>query len=278
MADSGGGTRWVKYGCFGCAGLALFVVAALGGLFAIGFMTTKDPVMEERTLTHDVTPAAIGAGADGDATQDLAVLTPSARGAGRVTLDVSNVEVKMFAGDPGDPLRVEASFDSKTFEMEESFETPEGQPWHYTFRFKRKGSSGMSLLKRLFYTGDPEVSIYLPPDSPIVLDVEASEGAFSVELGGLWLTEADLDVSMGALVVEVDDPMREPMERLNINVSMGGAQFENLGNTSARELIVDFSMGGMELDLSGEWRNDSDITVSMSSGGGAMQLPKNVTI
>ena len=68
------------------------------------------------------------------------------------------------------------------------------------------------------------------------------------------------------------------MERLSIVGSMGGFEASSLGNASPRELEVDFSMGGMDLDLRGRWAGDSDISLRSSMGGGVLRLPRDVRI
>ena len=51
-----------------------------------------------------------------------------------------------------------------------------------------------------------------------------------------------------------------------------------VGNASPRRLEVECNMGGMELDLRGEWVVDSEITIRMGQGGGEVRLPRNVEI
>jgi hypothetical protein len=68
------------------------------------------------------------------------------------------------------------------------------------------------------------------------------------------------------------------MERLSLNISMGGGEISTLGNASPRTLDVVHRMGGMELDLRGQWMQDSDISINSSMGGGLVRLPRNVEI
>ncbi len=270
MADAGGGgMRWIKYGCLGCAGLVLIAVLGVGGLVGVAWMGAQDPDVEDRVLTPDVPMAGPP---DGQAS------TPVGVGQGKVTLDLSGAGFQVLPGRPGESLRVEANFDRNAFVMEEAFEKPEGEPWAYTFRFRRKGSGPLAALRQMFSGSDPDIRIYLPPDVPIELDLSAGRGAVEIQLGGLWLTEADIGVTMGAVALDIDEPLREPMARLGIDVSMAGGQLAHLGNASPRKLVVDFSMGGMQLDLRGEWRNDSQITVTTKSAGGQLQLPHNVLL
>ena len=79
-------------------------------------------------------------------------------------------------------------------------------------------------------------------------------------------------------MLSVGEPLRAPMDRLAISASMGGAAVRSLGNASPRKLDVEFSMGGMDLDLEGHWMQDSEISISNSMGGGSVHLPRGVNI
>jgi hypothetical protein len=115
-------------------------------------------------------------------------------------------------------------------------------------------------------------------DVPLALDLELEDGGSNVELGGLWLTEADIRFSRGGFNLQVSEPLREPMENLSLEGMMGGFNAQELGNASPRNLQVDFRIGGMNLDLSGRWMEDSDIFLRWDMGGGKVHLPANVVV
>lgn len=271
MSDSGGdGTRWLKYGCFGCLGLVVVVLLVVVTLFGIARMSTDDPQIEDRVLSQDLGGSAVPD--DPTAARDLPTR------AGTVTLDLSQAEFAVLAGEPGEPLRVEASYDTKSYELEETFEGPEGGDWRYTVRFRRRDTGALSFLKQMFSRSSAKVRIFLPPDSPIRLELDVNQGGAEVDLGGLWLTEADIKMAQSGLELEVSAPLREPLERLTVDAGMGGLAIKDLGNASPRELEIEMSMGGMDVDLRGAWRNDAEITILMNRGGGALRLPSDVQV
>ncbi len=97
-------------------------------------------------------------------------------------------------------------------------------------------------------------------------------------MGGLWITAADIDYNKGGFNLDVDDPMVEPMHSLVINGSMGGFAAQNLGNASPSVLSVKCRMGGADVDLRGDWRNDCDAMVSIRMGGLSVGLPRNMRV
>jgi hypothetical protein len=68
------------------------------------------------------------------------------------------------------------------------------------------------------------------------------------------------------------------MQRLDINATMGGGELRLIGNASPRVLNVGYTMGGVDLDLTGDWRADSEITLRGSQGGAGVRLPADVRV
>jgi hypothetical protein len=153
-----------------------------------------------------------------------------------------------------------------------------GQPWTYRVTFRRTGSWLVTALKELLGGTRPEVRVWLPNDTPLNLDLDVSQGGAEIELGGLWLTSADLNLDKGGCKLDISEPLHAPMERLQVRGSMGGLAATGLGNASPRRLEVDFSMGGMSLDLGGRWVRDSDVTIRTRMSGAAVQLPRDVNV
>ena len=124
----------------------------------------------------------------------------------------------------------------------------------------------------------PGVHIYLPTDVSIELGVVVNAGGVEAQLGGLWLTEAEILFQKGGLELDFDQPLREPIRRLKIHGSMGGFEADRLGNASPVEMDVYCRMVGAQVDLRGECRNDCDLDLGVRMGGMAVLVPDGVRI
>lgn len=274
MTDHAGGRSCLKTGCLvmvGCLGLGIMIVALVVGL---AWMKATSSQPESQVLSRPipepppVPPSSLSA--------DLPAAGAPPAG-GRVVLDLSEAEFLIEPGPPGDPIRVEASYDRASSALEETFEPGDAGTWTYTVRFQRN----LGFLAKLFegMAGkSPKVRVLIPPDVPIDLDMNLGEGEAHVRLGGLWLTTAELEFAMGGVDLSIDEPLREPIESLSIKASMGGGNFRSLGNASPKRLDVDVSMGGMNLDLTGRWLRDAEIQIRQSMGGAGVKLPDDVVI
>jgi hypothetical protein len=264
MAESeGGGRKWLTCGCLGCLAIVAIVVAAVLGVFGTAWVGAKSERVAERVLEPAI-PAA-----------ELATAEQSGK-PGRVVLRLKAGEFVVKPAAKGESLYVEATYDENTYDLRERFD-PGEDGWVYEVDFERRGGTLMGMLKGLFGT-DSRVDVYLPTDVPLELEVDFEQGASAMDLGGLWLTESDIEFGQGAFQLEISEPLHEPMESLAIRGTMGAFIASEVGNASPRRLDVDFSMGGMQLDLRGGWVTDSEITIRTSQGGGQVRLPRDVEI
>ncbi len=276
---------WFKYGCFGCLGVLGVIVLIAAIATGVAWQRSRSMQAEETVLTREVpsppealeppalAPDAIAADLPESADR-LSRVTP-----GRVILDLSHAEFRIVPGPWGEPLRVEGKFDPDYYELQEQLEKGEDLGWTYRVSFRRKAPS--SLLTRLseWFSGtSPEVRIVLPVDHPLHLDLKLRDGGTTADLGGLWLTSAEIGFARGGLLLTVSEPLRRPVERMSIHGGMGGLAITSLGNASPRRLEVQHSMGGLFLDLRGRWVQDSEASIDFSMGGGSVRLPENVNI
>jgi hypothetical protein len=239
-------------------GLVVLIVSAL---------MARSSLDDGEVVEPELTPAALGPGA-------AARVLP-----GRVILELGQGEFQLHPSRPGEGVRVRARYDTESHELVDSFETLPDSTWVYHLRFRRTIPALQALFRALM-GGDTEtwIHVYLPPDSPIALDVLAKEGGMEADLGGLWLTAADIRFDKGGLSLDVGEPLREPLERLTIHGRMGGFQAMRLGNASPRELVVDCKMGGADLDLRGDWARDCDARLSIRMGGMSVTVPDDVAV
>jgi hypothetical protein len=280
MAGSGeGGRKWFKYGCFGCLGCLGLLILISVGVTGVAWIQSRSAEAEDEVITREIPglpspeiPAATEETPDPE-------LQATATTPGHVILDLGQGEVQVRPGEPGEPIRIEARYDKDDCRLEESFEEGDGSGWTYRVKFRRFTTSGLlTSIKEAFAGTSPRVVVYLPVDVPLKLDLGVRQGGGEIELGGLWLTDADIEFEMGGGELRFSEPLRHPMNSLSVSASMGGGAFQKIGNASPRQCDFDFRMGGMQLDLRGQWLQDSDISIRHSMGGGAVFLPDGVRL
>ena len=262
-------------------GLLLLVILLMAIFSGVAWQRVQSQEVKEEVLTHELPGTETAEGipdAPGDAERRTETLELGRPGTGRVILDLSGGGFYISPAEPGDPLTVKATYDANSYNLEEGFEEGDDGTWTYRVSFQRTGGMMMALLGQIFGGAEPEVHVYLPPDAPMALDVKLRTGGSEIELGGLWLTSAEIDFARSGVNLEIGEPLKQPMDSLTLRGSMGGFNAKRLGNASPRVLDVDLRMGGLNLDLRGQWMQDSDIRITWDMGGTNVVLPANVAI
>ncbi len=263
------GSTVFKYGCFGCLGLIVLIAIILAVVVGVAKMQAGDVEMAEQAVSPELPPPSF----ELPEPDVVSVESGLPQVAGRIELDLSGGEFHIEPAGKGKSLRVDAIYDKATYAFEESLHTSDDGPWVYRVTFRQTGSGIFAAIKEMFSSKKPKVTVYLPTDRPLALDITLSKGGVEIDLGGLWITEADFDMQMGGMALMVTEPLQAPMNRLSARASMGGFAMSRLGNASPRVLEVDARMGGMDLDLRGRWVTDSDITIRFAMGGAEVRLP-----
>lgn len=276
--------KWLRRGCLGClafVGLGVVAVALLLMLPLVLGHPDSDPVTEEHI--PDLPPSPVSppdppAPAPPDSPSPEGVTLPpeafpGAEEALRVNLDLSAGSFRIEPGTPGDRLRVEADYDRGRFYLEQRFD--EGSN---TYRVSFGMRGGWLGLFRGSVEGDNRVRILVPPDRPFALDGKVGLGESHFELGGLWITDVDLELGAGEHNLLVSEPLKAPLERIKIHGSIGETNLRSLGNASPTRVEVHQGIGEMSIDLHGAWQRDSLVTVDLGIGECRVRTPEDVGV
>lgn len=279
MAQKKGGCRTgFKLGCVGCLAVLLLLIIIAAVVFGVAWNQVRKEEIETQELTQVLAePELLG-------TEDEPLEVPSefvvSEPEGKIILDLRHTKFDIVPAAPGEPLRVDAKFDSNHYGLSDSFkEGLEGEGWTYEVEFRRtSGSYALTALKELLGGTRPRVTVHLPKDVPYDLELDFMQGGAEVELGGLWLMNVDVRFLQGGGELRISEPLQAPAESMTVKFTQGGGAVFGIANASPRELEVEFSMGGGYLDLRGPWQRDAEIMIDQSMGGVSVHLPKNAVL
>jgi len=260
--------RWFRWGCLTLVVMVCIPVACTGVLVGTALWKGSHEAVESRLLSQDV-PTPTG--------------PPTApgtvpNGAGHVVLDFTVGEFFVEAGNPGEPIRVEAEYDRNSYELTRSYTTADDGSWTFLVRFREIGLFRDSGLRVVFGGAYPRIHVFLPPDVPLTLHGSFARGGADLELGGLWLTAVELEQEKGGCDIDFDEPLVAPLDRFVVRARQGGFSVSRLGHASPRLVEIDHRMGGMGVDLRGRWLNDADVSISSLMGGADVRLPDDVRV
>jgi hypothetical protein len=251
----------LRRGCFGCLIGSGVLIGILIVIVLIGVLTTPEVVRESDSVTHGIPPN------DWRAPEIGEQVALDADELGRVILDVSMASFRIIPEPAGTPIRLDARYDSGSYRLTETFE-PQGElGWSYRLTF------GSRAFRFVHIDKDNRLELHLPAGTPITIQGDLGFGDTRLDLGGLWIQHVDIDTRLGDHEIVFSEPLWSPMERLEVNGSIGELTLHDLGNASPAVARVTHRMGELYVDLGGAWRQDADVIVNSSIGGFRVGAP-----
>jgi hypothetical protein len=125
-------------------------------------------------------------------------------------------------------------------------------------------------------SNENRLRIVLPRGARMALAGRVGVGESVAELGGLTLSEVDLELGFGDHRLGFSEPTPSPLQVLELDASSGDLELHGIGNASPRWLVVDHGVGELRLDLRGAWREDAELRIGCGIGPCVVQLPEAV--
>lgn len=266
----------ILFGCLAAPFLLVFLLAFLVIVFRASPIPEGESVSVSQTdPIGGITPEMLAA--------EGFTLDPSRPAARPVPVRL-NLEEGAFTirqAPPGTPLHVEGDYDSALYDLTTTLERDdEGHP-SYSITFLPK----YTLLRRILTDGIVEIddtenhlTVYIPRDLPIELDVRIAKAESRLFLGGLALTSARFQMKMGSHRILVEEPNPIEMESLVLDSSMGEVRTEGLGLLRSATITVSGGMGEVNVDLGREISRDTTIQARMRMGEMTLGLPRRARV
>jgi len=122
------------------------------------------------------------------------------------------------------------------------------------------------------------IKVYLPDDITIELTSEIKAGKIDFHIGGLSLKNFDLRTTAGEVEVDFDKANRIVMEFLEINVKIGSAKLQHLGNARFEDGRINGGIGELEIDFRGKGSNSAHADIDLDMGTTKVILPQDMGI
>lgn len=194
----------------------------------------------------------------------------AAEGIVRVEVDAGSLRLEV--GEPDQEIELFADYDQARFRVEESLHQTEGEPWLYRLQVDGRGG----VLGLPWQGGRaPELRLMLPRNRAMALEVSLGAGESRFDLGGLWLTDVEMELGPGDHRLSVLEPLAEPLPRLEMDASWGSIETVSLGNASPGHLDLRTSGGELVVDLGGAWRGNGEVDLRFGFGSCLVVLPDN---
>lgn len=123
-----------------------------------------------------------------------------------------------------------------------------------------------------------EMILELARDVPTELVLEFGAVRADLDLGGMTLTELDLQTGASESTVDFSAPNRTRMRSAELKVGAADFTATNLGNLNADRLDFSAGVGEVVLDFGGEWSRDLEVDVAMGLGSLELHIPEGIGV
>jgi len=141
---------------------------------------------------------------------------------------------------------------------------------------------GTESLGRHFWfrrdRGAGKMELALSRDVAMDLNMDFGAVRADIDLGGIRLTRLEINTGASQTLIDISEPNRETMSRASMDV--GAAEFTvlNLGNLNAEVIEIDAGIGEIDLDFSGDWRQDTRVSIDMGIGSLVLRFPRGLGV
>jgi hypothetical protein len=124
----------------------------------------------------------------------------------------------------------------------------------------------------------PIVQVVLPDSVHIRLKTKLKAGEVQLDLGGLCIEELDLSAWAGEVNVRFEEPNPITMSLMDINLHVGEATLERLGNARFEKADLNSGIGELSVDFTGDILNKSMARVDLDIGETDILLPSDIGV
>ncbi len=188
-------------------------------------------------------------------------------------VDFAGGSLRLGPGLPSKLYRMELSYDEGRFTPVSLFDEQSSQ---LELGLKRTEDGGRYAVSKRNLQQD--ASIELSPQVDLSLDAVLGAAEADLELGGLRLTDIQLNTGASRTSVRFSKPNTTRCSRAELTAGAAELEVAKLGNSRCQRVRVEGGVGEVTLDLSGAWPDNAQVMLRMVAGSLTLKLPRRVGI
>ena len=123
-----------------------------------------------------------------------------------------------------------------------------------------------------------EMTLALTRAVPMDLSLELGATESTLDLTGMRLRTLSVKSGASATSVRFDAASATLMDRIDVDAGAAAFKATGLANAGAAKIEVTGGLGLVELDFSGVWRRDAELSLTLAIGGGEITVPGDVGV
>ena len=154
----------------------------------------------------------------------------------------------------------------------------------YYADYDTRGKTGYvdfgSEMKRSFNSGNVvnewDILLSTKYSTRLILDMGACE--VDIDLGGLPLTELELDIGAASGRIEFSSKNPERLEEMDIDIGASSVKITKLGNANFEYFDFNCGAASAELDFSGDYSGQGEVQIDVGVGSADISIPRDLEV
>ena len=126
--------------------------------------------------------------------------------------------------------------------------------------------------------GAGEMELVLSRDVAMDLNMDFGAVRADIDLGGIRLTRLEINTGASQTQIDISEPNSEAMSRASMDVGAAEFTVRNLGNLNTEVIEIDAGIGEIDLDFTGDWRQNARVSVDMGLGSLVLRFPRGLGV
>jgi hypothetical protein len=116
------------------------------------------------------------------------------------------------------------------------------------------------------------------PQVPLDMNIRVGAGEGELDFTDLMVSELDVDIGAGDLVLHFDRPNPVAMDHLTLDAGASKIEVLGVGNASPETMRLQGGIGDISVDLTGDWSRSADVAIRAGAGALTLRLPDDVGV
>lgn len=191
----------------------------------------------------------------------------------------SNDEVRVFVEYAAGTFKIRSADDGLLYRMNLRYDEEHFEPLaDFSGDRLRLGIESVGRSRRISGRQAGDLDLELARGVPMDLSLDFGAVQAEIDLGGLALTDLDLETGASESLIDVSEP--NPIRMESASFEVGAAEFtvENLGNLNAEYIDVRAGVGAISLGFGGRWQGDAQVDIKMGLGALELRVPEGLGV
>jgi hypothetical protein len=180
-------------------------------------------------------------------------------------------------------LDIRPTSDRVLYSMQLRYDEENGRPVHRYDAEQRAVTLGISDLslgigRHIGNKNGGELRLAFSRAVPLDLRLDLGATQAKMDLGGLSLTNLQLESGASEATVDFSAPNPVRLRELRVNLGAAGFEATNLANANTPSVRVNGGVGGVDLDFGGRWAQDISLDASITLGKLTLHVPREVGV